>query len=68
MDFNKELDSIKIGEQNKEETFDYEKMYNDCFVDLDIVIDRPPAAISIGKYKYNIDGLKKFATNSTNFH
>lgn len=40
-------------EQEPEESFDYEKMYKDCFIDIDIVIDRPPCAISIGQYEYN---------------
>ena len=31
--------------------FDFDKMYNDCLVDLDVVIDRPPTALSIGQYE-----------------
>tara|TARA_R100001086_G_scaffold157396_1_gene84190 strand:- start:103 stop:957 length:855 start_codon:yes stop_codon:yes gene_type:complete len=38
---------------NIEQSFDYDKMFEDCFVDLDVVIKRPPAALSIGTYEYN---------------
>ena len=37
---------------NQEVEFDYKKMYQDCFVDLDVVIERPPAALSIGSYEF----------------
>lgn len=48
-------DFLKIDEvkQPEEQSFNYEKMFNDCFVDLDVVIERPPAALSIGTYEYN---------------
>lgn len=39
--------------QELEKPFDYKKMFEDCFVDLDVIIERPPAALSIGKYEYN---------------
>ena len=39
--------------ENQEPEFDYDKMYQDCFVDLDLVIERPPMAISIGTYEFN---------------
>jgi len=41
-------------EDSIEETpFDYEQMFNDCFIDLDAEIGRPPAALSVGEYSYN---------------
>ncbi len=48
------LDDLNIEDFNEpqEETFDYGKMFNDCFVDLDVVIERPPAALSIGTYNF----------------
>lgn len=42
-----------FSNEQPEESFDYEQMYKDCFIDLDIVLERPPCAISIGKYEYN---------------
>lgn len=33
-------------------TVDFQKMFNDCLVDLDIVYDAPPTALSIGEYEY----------------
>lgn len=47
------IEDFKTDNQPQEEVFDYEKMYNDCFIDLDIVLERPPCAISIGKYEIN---------------
>ena len=48
---------LNIEDINQDETnevpFNYEEMYKDCFVDLDVVIERPPAVLSIGKYEYN---------------
>jgi len=37
---------------NTEVVFNYEQMYEDCFVDLDVVIERPPSALSIGTYEF----------------
>lgn len=47
------LDINDFKEQPTEDVFDYEKMFNDCFIDLDVIIERPPVALSIGKYEYN---------------
>lgn len=47
------LDITQIQQEEPKETFDYDKMFKDCFVDLDVVIERPPCAISIGSYNYN---------------
>lgn len=47
---------LNIQDFNSQETqkpFDYEQMFKDCYVDLDVVLTRPPAALSIGKYEYN---------------
>lgn len=45
--------NIEDFNESPEEVFDYDKMFKDCFVDLDVVIERPPAALSIGKYEFN---------------
>lgn len=42
-----------IKTENTEVEFNYKQMFEDCFVDLDVVIERPPVALSIGKYEYN---------------
>lgn len=50
------MEKLKFEEISNVETeypFDYEKMFKDCFVDLDVVIERPPCALSIGQYEYN---------------
>ena len=46
------LEDISQNDVN-EVPFNYDEMYKDCFVDLDVVIERPPCALSIGKYEYN---------------
>lgn len=38
--------------QNQEKEFDYEKAYKDCFVDLDIAIDRPDIVLGIGYHDF----------------
>lgn len=49
----KKIELQELETNNELDTpFDYEKMYNDCFVDIDVVLDRPPAVLSIGKYEY----------------
>jgi hypothetical protein len=45
--------NLEDFEVNKENIFDYKKMFEDCFVNLDIIIERPPAALYIGTYDYN---------------
>ena len=45
LEFNEELTS-------GEESFDYEKVFKECFVDLSEVIERPPVALSIGTRQY----------------
>lgn len=45
-----DFDAITKGQEKE---FDYEKMFNDCFIDLDLIIERPPSALSIGTYEYN---------------
>lgn len=50
------IDFTKLKQEAKPEganDFDYEKMFNECYIDLDVVIERPPCAISIGTYEYN---------------
>lgn len=50
----KKLDINEIQESdNLDAPFDYEKMFKDCFVDIDLVLERPPAVLSIGEYEYN---------------
>ena len=49
----KRLNWEDINHEEETDSFDYSKMYEDCFVDLDVVIERPPCAISIGQYYYN---------------
>ena len=44
------LDEINI---NEDKPFDYKKMFDDCFVDLDVILHRPPAALFIGTYDFN---------------
>lgn len=46
-----EFDEIAI--EAPEDAFDYKKMFEECFIDLDVVIERPPCALSIGNYEYN---------------
>ena len=41
------------NDEIEETPFNYQDMFNDCFVDLDVVLERPPCAISIGTYEYN---------------
>lgn len=48
------FETFEIDDTNNEDVkFDYLKMYEDCFVDLDVVIERPPVALSIGTYNFN---------------
>ena len=51
------MEKLNIEDFNNAEPeqkkFDYKKIFDDCFVNLDLIIERPPTAISIGKYKYN---------------
>ena len=57
---NKPMEKLKIEdfkEDNQEEVFNYEEMFKECFVDLDIVIDKPPCALSIGTFGYNNEDL-----------
>ena len=50
----KKIDINNLPEQGEPiDVFDYNQMYEDCFVDLDVVIERPPMAISIGTYEQN---------------
>lgn len=47
------MEELKIEDFKGNDTeveFNYEKVYAECFVDLDVVIDRPPCALSIGTY------------------
>lgn len=48
------IEDLRIDDFNEseEEAFDYNQMFSDCFVDLDVVIERPPAALSIGTYEF----------------
>ena len=47
------MERMTFDENNEEkEGFDYKKIFDDCFVDLDVIIDRPPCALSIGQYEY----------------
>lgn len=46
------IEDIKSDEV-LETPFNYENMFKECFVDLDVVIERPPCALSIGEYEYN---------------
>ena len=43
---------LSLEDVEQSSKFDYRKMFSDCFVDLDVVIERPPAAISIGTYNF----------------
>jgi hypothetical protein len=48
------FEPLKIEDfKNEEPAFNYDQIYKDCFVDLDVVIERPPTAISIGTYNFN---------------
>lgn len=42
------IDEIK----NKSEAFDFDKAYNDCFVDVSVIVERPPIALGIGEHEY----------------
>jgi hypothetical protein len=46
------FDELKQDSNTEEQSFDFNKMFNDCLVDLDIVYDTPPTAISIGEYEF----------------
>lgn len=35
-----------------EKKFDYEKAFNDCLIDIETEIDRPPVALGIGHHEY----------------
>ena len=45
--------NIEDFNNSEQSAFDYKKMYEDCFVDLDVIIEKPPCAISIGQYNFN---------------
>lgn len=50
------MEKLKLEDLNiapEETPFDYDKMFSDCFINLDLEIGRPPAALSIGQYVYN---------------
>jgi hypothetical protein len=46
------FDELKQDSETQELSFDFQKIFNDCLVDLDIVYDTPPTAISIGEYEF----------------
>ncbi len=45
-----ELKIEDFNQDNLEPEFNYEEVYKECFVDLDVVIERPPCALSIGTF------------------
>jgi hypothetical protein len=45
-----DLDNLNSAEV-VESFFDFDKMFSECIVDLDVVYDRPPTALSIGQYE-----------------
>jgi hypothetical protein len=47
-----ELDQLKLTGTAEQTIFDFEKMFHECLIDLDIVYDTPPTAISIGQYEF----------------
>lgn len=47
-----EFEKIKLPSESSEPEFDFDKVYNECLVDLDLVLDAPPMALSIGKHEY----------------
>lgn len=48
------LDFAELDKTTPElSVFDFEKIFNECLVDLDVIIDAPPIALSIGQYEFN---------------
>jgi hypothetical protein len=37
---------------NKDEGFDFDKAYKECFVDINTPVERPPVALGIGNHTY----------------
>lgn len=57
------METINFQElsEKTEPEFNYDQMFKDCFVDLDVVLERPPAALSIGRYQ---DANKSYDINA----
>lgn len=47
------IDIEAINNAEDKDAFNYDKMFSDCFINLDEVIERPPIALSIGEYTYD---------------
>ena len=47
------IEKLKIEDfKNTDDKFDFDKAYEDCFVDVNKKIDRPPVALGIGTHEY----------------
>ena len=46
------MKKLTLADINQEPEFDYDKMYRECFVDINKTVEHPPTALGIGYHDY----------------